>query len=102
MGSRVGRAGGRGTESGGSGAGAVRGQQPAAQCSLHACADPRHAPTHHPPPARPQGAIILGIGGDTSDGGVGAFYEGVMTAGYSSEEADAAVQANIAAVRYGQ
>ena len=50
---------------------------------------------------RKYGAIILGIGGDNSHGGVGTFYEGAMTRGYSSDAADAAVQANIAAAGYG-
>ena len=31
-------------------------------------------------PMKKQGAIILGIGGDNSDGAVGTFYEGAMTA----------------------
>lgn len=51
---------------------------------------------------RKQGAIILGIGGDNSAGGVGTFYEGVITSGYSTDASDDAVQANIANVRYGQ
>jgi hypothetical protein len=49
-----------------------------------------------------QGAIILGIGGDNSHGGVGSFFEGVLTSGYSSDVADDAVQANIARVGYGK
>ena len=48
-----------------------------------------------------QGAIVLGIGGDTSDGGVGTFYEGAMTANYTLDETDEAIQANIVAV-YGK
>lgn len=32
-----------------------------------------------------QGAIILGIGGDNSNGAIGTFYEGVMTQGYSTD-----------------
>ena len=51
-------------------------------------------------PMRKQGAILLGIGGDNSNGGVGTFYEGVLTAGYSSDAADEAVAANIAAAGY--
>ena len=43
---------------------------------------------------RKQGAIILGIGGDNSHNGVGTFYEGVMTKGYSSNATDDAVHAN--------
>ena len=44
-----------------------------------------------------QGAIILGTGGDNSDGSDGTFYEGVMTTGYASASTEAAVQANIVA-----
>lgn len=53
-------------------------------------------------PMKKQGAIILGIGGDNSDSAIGTFYEGVMTAGYSTDAADDAVQANIAAAGYGK
>lgn len=53
-------------------------------------------------PMKKQGAIILGIGGDNSNRAIGTFYEGVMTSGFSSDKADAAVQANIVAARYGQ
>lgn len=49
-----------------------------------------------------QGSIILGIGGDNSDSAVGTFYEGAMTSGFSSDAADAAVQANIVAAGYGR
>jgi len=52
-------------------------------------------------PMRKGGAIILGIGGDNSHAGVGTFYEGVMTYGYSSDATDEAVQANIVAAGYG-
>lgn len=51
-------------------------------------------------PMHKEGAIILGIGGDNSDGGQGTFYEGVMTFGYPSSEIDDRVQANIVAARY--
>ena len=51
---------------------------------------------------RKQGSIILGIGGDNSDQSVGTFYEGVMTAGFSTDAADDAVQANIVATLYGK
>ena len=53
-------------------------------------------------PMRKQGSIILGIGGDNSNWATGVFYEGVMTAGYTSDAADDAVQANIQAAGYGQ
>ncbi len=48
-----------------------------------------------------EGAIGLGTAGDNSDGDHGDFFEGIMTASYSSDEADRAVQTNIASV-YGQ
>jgi hypothetical protein len=44
---------------------------------------------------RKEGAIILGIAGDNSNGGRGTFFEGVMTAHYASDAADSAVQASI-------
>jgi hypothetical protein len=47
-----------------------------------------------------EGGIILGTGGDNSNWAEGTFFEGVMTAGYPSDAADNAVQANIASVGY--
>ena len=47
-----------------------------------------------------EGAIILGIGGDNSNGSAGTFYEGVMTSGYPSDATENAVQANIVAAGY--
>ncbi len=52
-------------------------------------------------PMRKEGAIGLGTGGDNSNSAQGNFFEGVMTAAYSSDAADDAVQANIVSV-YGQ
>jgi hypothetical protein len=52
-------------------------------------------------PMKKEGAIGLGTSGDNSNGANGNFFEGVMTAHYSSDAADDAVQANIVAV-YGQ
>jgi hypothetical protein len=49
-----------------------------------------------------QGAIILGIGGDNSCSAIGTFYEGAMTATYTSNATDDAVQANIVAAGYGK
>ena len=49
-------------------------------------------------PMRKEGAIGLGTGGDNSNGAIGNFFEGVMTAHYSSAAADDAVQANIVSV----
>ncbi|GAA5200496.1 hypothetical protein GCM10023322_78510 [Rugosimonospora acidiphila] len=51
-------------------------------------------------PMRKQGAIVLGNGGDNSNGSQGTFYEGVMTAGYPSDATDSAVQANVVAAKY--
>ena len=47
-----------------------------------------------------EGAIVLGTGGDDSNGSVGSFFEGVMTAGYPTDAAENAVQANIVSVGY--
>ncbi|KAE9377550.1 carbohydrate-binding module family 42 protein [Stipitochalara longipes BDJ] len=51
-------------------------------------------------PMSKEGAIILGIGGDNSNGAQGTFYEGVMTSGYPSDATENAVQANIVAAGY--
>ena len=51
-------------------------------------------------PMSKEGAIILGIGGDNSNGGQGTFYEGVMTASYPSDDTENKVQANIVAAGY--
>jgi hypothetical protein len=51
-------------------------------------------------PMHKEGAIILGIGGDNSNGAAGSFFEGAMTSGYPSDSADNAVQANIVSVGY--
>jgi len=53
-------------------------------------------------PMKKQGAIILGIGGDSSDWAVGTFYEGVMTSGYATDATDQAVHENIVAAGYGK
>ncbi len=54
-------------------------------------------------PMRKQGAILLGNGGDNSDGSQGTFYEGAMTAAgtFPSNATDQLVQANIVAASYG-
>jgi non-reducing end alpha-L-arabinofuranosidase len=54
-------------------------------------------------PMRKQGAILLGNGGDNSDGSQGTFYEGALTAAgtYPSQATSQLVQANIVAARYG-
>ena len=51
-------------------------------------------------PMNKEGAIILGIGGDNSNGGQGTFYEGVMTTGYPTDAIENSVQENIVSVKY--
>jgi non-reducing end alpha-L-arabinofuranosidase len=51
-------------------------------------------------PMRKPGGILLGTGGDNGNGSSGTFYEGVMTAGYPTDAATDAVQANIVAAKY--
>ena len=51
-------------------------------------------------PMSQEGGIVLGVGGDNSNWSAGDFYEGVMTAGYPTDAAVDAVQANIVAVDY--
>jgi hypothetical protein len=53
-------------------------------------------------PMRKQGAILLGNGGDNSNGSQGTFYEGAMTAPntFPSAETNQKIQANVVAARY--
>ena len=51
-------------------------------------------------PMHKKGGMLMGNGGDNGNGSAGTFYEGVMTVGYPTDEAIAAVQKNIAAARY--
>ena len=51
-------------------------------------------------PMKKQGAIILGIGGDNSDSATGIFFEGAITAGYSTDVADEAVHQDISACHF--
>jgi hypothetical protein len=53
-------------------------------------------------PMRKQGAILLGNGGDNSNGSQGTFYEGAMTAPgtFPTVETNQKIQANIMAARY--
>jgi hypothetical protein len=53
-------------------------------------------------PMHQEGAVILGTGGDNSNGSDGSFFEGVLTAGYPSAATDSAVQANVVAAGYQQ
>ena len=52
-------------------------------------------------PMQLEGAIVLGTGGDNSNGSVGSFFEGVVTAGYPLDETEDLIQANIVSVGYG-
>ncbi len=54
-------------------------------------------------PMRKQGAILLGNGGDNSNGSQGTFYEGAMTAAgtFPTDETDQQVQANVVGAGYG-
>ncbi len=53
-------------------------------------------------PMRKQGAILLGNGGDNSNGSAGTFYEAAMTAAgtFPSEAVNQEIQANVVAARY--
>src|SRR5437868_8358174 len=53
-------------------------------------------------PMRKQGAILLGNGGDNSNGSQGTFYEGAMTAAgtFPRDATDQLVQANVVAAKY--
>jgi non-reducing end alpha-L-arabinofuranosidase len=51
-------------------------------------------------PMRKQGAILLGNGGDNSNGSQGTFYEGAMTTGYPPDDVDQLIQANVVATKY--
>ncbi len=53
-------------------------------------------------PQKKSGAIILGTGGDGSQGGTGTWYEGAITLGAPPDATDDLVQANIVAARYGK
>ncbi len=53
-------------------------------------------------PMRKQGAIVLGNGGDNSNGSQGTFYEGAMTAPgtFPTKATEQLLQANVVAARY--
>ncbi|MGA7521250.1 MAG: arabinofuranosidase catalytic domain-containing protein [Acidobacteriaceae bacterium] len=53
-------------------------------------------------PMRKQGAILLGNGGDNSNGSQGTFYEGAMTAAntFPTDATDQLVQANVVSAGY--
>jgi hypothetical protein len=47
-----------------------------------------------------EGGIVLGVGADNSNTGVGTFFEGAITSGYPSSATDLAVLKNVQAVGY--
>jgi hypothetical protein len=49
-----------------------------------------------------QGAVLLGIGGDNSNGSAGTFFEGAVTAGRPLDATDLAVLQNAQAAGYGR
>ena len=53
-------------------------------------------------PMRKQGAILLGNGGDNSNGSQGTFYEGAMTAAgtFPTDATDQLIQANVVSAHY--
>ncbi len=53
-------------------------------------------------PMRKQGAILLGNGGDNSNGSQGTFYEGAVTAAktFPADATDQLIQANVIAAKY--
>lgn len=53
-------------------------------------------------PMMKQGSIILGIGGDNSNGGGGRFYEGAIVTGAATTATLDEVQAAIVAAKYGE
>jgi non-reducing end alpha-L-arabinofuranosidase len=86
----------------GGGVARVRSRVGSGVCAGTAAGLPPPRPSCFPRPwTSQQGSIILGVGGDNSDWALGSFFEGVVTAGYSTDAADAAVAADIAAAGYG-
>jgi hypothetical protein len=53
-------------------------------------------------PMHQEGAVVLGTGGDDTNGDIGSFFEGAITRGYADDATLRAVQANIVAARYGR
>ncbi len=51
-------------------------------------------------PMKLQPSILLGTGGDNSNGAYGDFFEGAVTAGFPTDATENAVQANLAAAGY--
>jgi non-reducing end alpha-L-arabinofuranosidase len=53
-------------------------------------------------PKKLEGSIVLGTGGDNSNGSGGTFFEGAMTIGCPSDTVEDSVAANIVAAGYGR
>ena len=53
-------------------------------------------------PKHLEGAVVLGTGGDNSNGSGGTFFEAAMVMGCPSDTVEDSVQANIAAAGYGR
>jgi hypothetical protein len=51
-------------------------------------------------PMKVQPSILLGTGGDNSDGDIGEFFEGAVTAGFPTDATENAVQASLATAGY--
>jgi hypothetical protein len=51
-------------------------------------------------PMKVQPSILLGTGGDNSDGDLGEFFEGAVTAGFPTDATENAVQSSLAAAGY--
>ena len=52
-------------------------------------------------PMKIQPSILLGTGGDNSNGDIGEFFEGAVTAGFPADATENAVQASLAGAGYG-
>ena len=53
-------------------------------------------------PMKKQGAIILATGGDGSTAGAGTWFEGAITASFTTDTTDDAVHANVVGAGYGK
>jgi hypothetical protein len=51
-------------------------------------------------PMKVQPSILLGTGGDNSDGDIGEFFEGAVTSGFPTDATENAVQASLATAGY--
>jgi hypothetical protein len=52
----------------------------------------------HYRPMKKQGSVLLGIGGDNSDSATGVWFEGVLTAGYTTDAVDDQLMREIVSV----